>query len=79
VNELMNLLENAADRLLTAIVPHAKAAAWSCPPGCFRRTCGCYADSSGAYWYDWCAEDRDGVTPCTANHQKQCLKTVWTC
>ena len=68
----MSLMANAADRLLGAIVPRMSAAAWSCPPGCHRKTCFCSAGTSGAYWFDSCVND-NGAS-CTG-----CRQTVWTC
>lgn len=75
----MTLIANAADRLLAAVVPHARAAAWSCPAGCYRRTCGCYVSGSGAYWYDWCAATDDPSRACTNTGVRSCMKTVWAC
>jgi hypothetical protein len=64
----MSLIATAADRLLSAIVPRASAAAWTCPSGCNRTTCDC----AGGYWYDNCVKP-DGV------ECKHCTITVWTC
>jgi hypothetical protein len=59
----MTLIANAADRLLAAIVPHAEAAAWSCPPGCVRQTkgCGCFTTEAGSYWYQRCVSADTGA------------------
>lgn len=72
----MNLIANAADRLLGAIVPHATAAAFSCPRGCIRYTDGCFPDpqrGGGFYWYDCCKVITTGG-PCGT-----CGFTVWPC
>jgi hypothetical protein len=69
----MSLIANAADRLLSAIVPRTTAAAWSCPPGCVRKTCYCGAHSGGYYWFDECVSSTGGYS-C-----KTCTATVWTC
>ena len=71
----MTLIANAADRLLAAIVPHAEAAAWSCPPGCIRKTagCGCWTTASGSYWYQRCVSTRTGAE-CVG-----CRQTVHVC
>jgi hypothetical protein len=72
----MVLIAHAADRLLGAIVPRATAGAWSCPPGCVRKTChnGCRATANGAYWFDYCVAARDPSQSCTG-----CRQTAWTC
>lgn len=64
----MNFIATAADRLLSAIVPRANAAALTCSAGCTRVTCTC----AGGYWYDACVKS-SGVLCET------CTKTVWTC
>jgi hypothetical protein len=71
----MSLVANAADRLLGVIVPRATAAAWSCPPGCARKTCYCGYDKTagGYYWYDECVSTT-GSYSC-----KSCTATVWSC
>jgi hypothetical protein len=70
----MGLITNAADRLLSAIVPRATAAGWTCPSGCARHTCFCEcADSSPTgYYHDWCLKS-DGEI-CI-----NCTVTVWEC
>jgi hypothetical protein len=69
----MNMIANAADRLLGIVVPRARAAAWSCPPGCHRVTCSCQVTNDGAYWFDQC-QDNYGE-----NCLVTCQQTVWTC
>jgi len=69
----MSLVAKAADSLLSAIVPRATAAAWSCPAGCVRQTCSCVTNGGGSYWYDRCISSRTGAL-CTL-----CRPTVWTC
>jgi len=63
----MSLIANAADRLLSVIVPHATADAWSCPSGCSRQTCTC----SGGHWYDSCVKNGNLCTNCRV--------TTYTC
>jgi hypothetical protein len=63
----MSLIANAADRLLSVIVPHATADAWSCPSGCSRQTCTC----SGGHWYDSCVKKGNLCTTCRV--------TTYTC
>jgi hypothetical protein len=70
---MVKLITMTADRLLGAIVPHATAAAWSCPSGCVRRTCYCGWNGHGYVWYNDCVSSRGGYA-C-----KVCTATVWTC
>lgn len=71
----MSLIAKAADGLLSAIVPRAEAAAWTCPPGCIRKTsnCGCRTTASGAYWYQKCVSTSTGAV-CLG-----CRETDHTC
>ena len=69
----MSLIANTADRLLGALVPHAKAAAWNCPGGCGRKTCYCGWNGHAYVWYDECISTRGGYS-C-----KSCTATVWGC
>ncbi len=66
----MKLFANAADKLLSAIVPRATAAAWTCNSGCHRVTCFCYQH----HYYDKCANNVFGKPDC-----KSCSYTVYTC
>lgn len=70
----MSLIASTADRLLGALVPRAKAAAWSCPPGCHRKTCGCFPGNHGGfYWFDSCVSTVGG------HSCKGCTQTAWQC
>lgn len=65
---MMSLIATAADRLLSAIVPRATAAAWSCASGCHRVTCQC----AGGKWYDSCVNTKGyECSPCRV--------TTWSC
>ncbi len=65
----MSLVAKVADRLLSAVVPHATAAAWTCPAGCHRVTCYCLS----GHWYNACINNATGYQ-CT-----YCRWTVYTC
>jgi len=65
----MSLIAKAADSLLSAVVPRATAAAWSCAAGCHRVTCYCL----GHHYYDACINNATGAT-CHS-----CRYTAYTC
>jgi hypothetical protein len=70
----MSIIANAADRLLSVIVPRATAAAWSCQPNSHRVTCFCSPNSHGVYyWWQKCIDNTTGQPT------KACTITVHHC
>ena len=69
--EQMSFIAKAADSLLSAIVPHATAEAWTCPNGCHRVNCYC----EGHIRYNKCLNNVGGAV-C---HGYNCRTTVYSC
>lgn len=65
----MKFVARMADGLLSAVVPHAAAEAWTCSAGCHRVTCYCL----GNHWYNACINNATGYQ-CSA-----CRYTSYVC
>ena len=62
----MSLIANVADRMLSVVVPHASAAAWSCAPGCHRVLCGSGGGCINGHWYNICVSSNGRI--CAGAH-----------